>query len=357
MSSIQLEKFHYDGLNEQIAVAKTVYSSPAVLDIDHIKWKHLNAPQGESTVITLRDEQGFLQGRCFIQPKKFWISNSFSCCGAIVADLVINPLARNASTLIGMTRALRAPTGIDVVVHTSNEVSDQIYRKLFKFPIACNLVALGLPIYFTKIFGLHLKCRKTLTTLDFLCAPWRWFLLGLSIFFAHISKVVLVLNPPESVISEIFNDFKGVSGSHFERNVATYKWRFLEGPLFNGDIKWVQSRGVCIGCIVVKQVELKGLNACVLMDVVMRRDLTGVEKMAIKSLFLNCALKLKSDVLFTLANINNSALKWLKGFPLITIPDQFLPHSTPIFIHSSEDIYPLLNRKNIYITLADLDYF
>jgi hypothetical protein len=93
------------------------------------------------------------------------------------------------------------------------------------------------------------------------------------------------------------------------------------------------------------------------MDFVMRRNLTRMEKIAIKLLVVKYALKLTSDVLFTLANTNNPALRWLRGLPFIIIPDRLLPHPTPIFIHSSEEIYPSSNHKSIYLTLADLDYF
>jgi len=144
---------------------------------------------------------------------------------------------------------------------------------------------------------------------------------------------------------------------YFDRNPLFLKWRFIEGPLFNGQVKWIGFRGVCFGYLVFKQVQLSGLNVCVLMDVVMRRKLTFMEGVAIKLLAVKFALDAASDALFTLANTNNSALEWLGRFPFISIPDSLLPHPTPIFIHASEEMYPLLNRKSIYLTLADLDYF
>jgi len=357
MGSIKLENFDHDGLQEQIAIGKTVYSSPEVVDSDHIRWKHLNGPYGKSIAITLRDGNGVLLGRSFLQPRKFRISKSLSCHGALVTDLVIDPLARNASTLIGMTRAIKSPVGIELVVHTSNEVSDLIYQKLFKFPVVCTLMALGLPLYFAKALKPYLKNLRVLDVIDYLFAPWRWGLISISSAFVAVSGVDFMAHPLESEALEVFGGFQEISGSHFERSLAFHRWRFGEGPIFNGEIKWIKSAGICIGCVVFKQVELGGLNACVLMDIVMRRNLTRMEKIAIKLLAVKFALKLTSDVLITLVNTDNPALKWLKGFPFIVIPDRLLPHPTPIFIHSSEEIYPSSNRKSIYLTLADLDYF
>ena len=243
------------------------------------------------------------------------------------------------------------------MVHTSNEVSDLIYQKLFKFPVVCTLMALGLPLYFAKALKPYLKNLRVLDVIDYLFAPWRWGLISVSSAFVAVSGVDFMAHPLESEALEVFGGFQEISGSHFERSLAFHRWRFGEGPIFNGEIKWIKSAGICIGCVVFKQVELGGLNACVLMDIVMRRNLTRMEKIAIKLLAVKFALKLTSDVLITLVNTDNPALKWLKGFPFIVIPDRLLPHPTPIFIHSSEEIYPSSNRKSIYLTLADLDYF
>ena len=357
MNSIKLENFNCDGLQEQISVAKSVYSSLEVLDPEHISWKHLDGPYGKSSAITLRDEKGILLGRSFLQPRKFWISNAFTCKAALVTDLVIDPRARNASTLIGMTRAVKSPVGIELVAHTSNGASDPIYRNLFKFPVACTLTALGLPLYFAKVLRPYLKSLTVVAMLDYLFSPWRWILLCLSNAFELIGKVKFIMHPPESEMLEVFNEFREISGGHFERSLAFHRWRFDEGPIFNGETKWIQSEGACIGFLVFRQVDLSELNACVLMDVVMRKNLTMMEGIAIKLLAVKYALKLNSDALFTLVNTDNPTLKWLKDFPFIRIPDGLLPHPTPIFIHASEETYPLSNRKSIYLTLADLDYF
>jgi hypothetical protein len=357
MSSIKLEVFNQNSLPEQIAVGKTVYSSPEVMNIDHIRWKHIDGPYGESTAINLRDESGFLLGRSFIQPRTFWLNSVIDFRGAIVSDLLINPAVRNASTLIAMTRAMKSPSGVDIVIHTSNEVSDQIYRKLFKFPVACTLAASGLPLNIKKILSLYLKNLKILLMLDVLFAPWRIGLVFLSKSMTAFSGIKFNSKPFDNEILEVLDEFKCIAGSHFDRNSSFLEWRFNKGPLFNGQVQWIGSRGSCIGYLVFKQVNLNGLNVCVLIDVVMRRKLSLIEGVAIKLLAVKYAVEASSDAVFTLANVDNAALKWLKGFPFIGISDSLLPHATPIFIHASEEIYPISDRKNIYMTLADLDYF
>lgn len=357
MSTIKSEIFDDAALAEQITLGKTVYSSAEVVSFDHIKWKHLKGPYGSSTVINIRDGNGILLGRSFLQPRTFFLNSKSECCGAVVTDLLINPAARNASTLIGMTRAIKTPPGIGLVVHTSNEVSDPIYRKLFKFPVAFTLAGLGIPLHFDKIFTLYLKNTKVLCILDYLLTPWRIGLVFFSKVVGLFTSVTFIHKPSDIEVFEIFNEFKSISGGHFVRNSSFLEWRFMKGPLFNGQVKWISSGGTCIGYLVFKEVHLGNLSVCVLMDVLMRRKLGFMEGMALKLLAIKYALDGASDALFTLVNINNSALKWLKGFPFISIPDNLLPHSTPIFIHASEEVIPIKIRNNIYLTLADLDYF
>jgi len=46
------------------------------------------------------------------------------------------------------------------------------------------------------------------------------------------------------------------------------------------------------------------------------------------------------------------------GFPWIKIPEKYLPHKTPIFIHIKDAaMVNMENLSNIHVTLADLDYF
>jgi hypothetical protein len=357
INSIGFDLFNKNKLSEHIAVAASVYSSPEVIDPDHLLWKHLQNPYGPSTSVSLRNEMEDLVGRSFIQPRTFWVTPSLSCRGATITDLVIMPAERSAASLINMTRAIKSPDGIDVVVHTSNDSSDLIYRKLFKFPIVFTLAAAGLPLRVSNILKPHLANPTLRKAIEFLVSPWRWLLRASALVIGGISNVKFAAEPSESVMSEIFEEYRKHAGAHFERSQRFLKWRFSEGPLFNGKVEWVWSQGECLGYLAFKQVTLGGLVVFVIMDAVLRRRLTLKEAIAIKFLAVRLAIDGPFDAVFTLANTENSALKWLKVFPFFYIPDRHLPHSTPIFIHALNEHRSLEKQADVFFTLADLDYF
>ena len=357
MTNISLEKMNYGAISEHIDLAKVVYQSCEVIDPLHIQWKHINGIGGPSFIVAARDDSGVLQGRSFLQPRTFFTDSETLVNGAVVTDLVVDPEARNASTLILLTKAIKSPKEVDVVIHTSNQISDILYKGLFKFPVACTLKATGIPLRLKNILKSYVKSTIILTCIDLFFSPYRQVLSFFSKIAFEFTGIRFVAEPDSEVVKEIFDSFNLISGAHFERSAAYLKWRFQDGPIFDGDIKWVGINNVCLGYVALRQVQINGVNICVIMDAVMQRDLSWAESVAIKFLTVSYALKNSYDAVFTLVNVNNSCLKWLKGFPFAVIPDHLLPHSTPIFIHASEKIYPALNRENVYLTLADLDYF
>ncbi len=357
MTNIVLEKMHYGAIHEQIELARKVYQSPEVIDPLHIQWKHINGICGPSFVVAVRDGIGVLQGRSFLQTRKFFTTSGVLVNGAVVTDLVVNPAARNALTLISLTRAIKSPKEIDVVIHTSNQTSDILYKALFKFPVSFTLKAFGIPLHFKNILKTHIQSTAILSCINLFFSPYRLGLRFASKIALGLTGVRFIPEPDSKMMNDIFASFNLISGDHFERNAAYLKWRFQDGPIFNGDIKWVGINNVCVGYVALSQVQINGISICVIMDAAMRRKLAWFEGIAIKFLTISYALKNSCDVVFTLINANNCCLKWLGRFPFVSIPDRLLPHPTPIFIHAPEEILSNLNRKRVFLTLADLDYF
>lgn len=356
MKTISLELFDQAKIPEHINVGASVYSSPEVVNVDHLRWKHLDGPYGPSLSVSLRGDAGVLVGRSFIQARTFWVTPSASCRGATVTDLVIAPAERNAAALISMTRAIKTPAGVDVVVHTSNDSSDLIYRKLFKFRVIFTLVATGLPLRIANVLKPYFA-DSLIKVVEFLISPWRWALHASALFMEFISGVGFAAEPTAHVMNEVFDEHRQHVGAHFERNRRFLAWRFSEGPIFNGEVKWVWNRGECLGYLAFKQVTLGGLTMFVILDAVLRRRLTRKEAIALKFSIAGLGIQHSCDAVFSLVNIENSALKWLKGFPFFSIPDRHLPHPTPIFIHASAEYPALEKQSDLFFTLADLDYF
>jgi hypothetical protein len=357
MNKIRLEALQADGLDEQIAVGSAVYSTPEVTDREHLRWKHLGNPSGVSTSISARNAQGELVGRSFLQPRRVRLGVSDSCTGATVTDLVVKPEERNAATMISMTRAARSPEGIEVVFHTSNEVSDIFYRKLFKFPVAFSLQAAGLPIGIAGAIGRFVSNRALISLGNFVASPWRLLIRAAAGVCRLTTGLAFGPIPEAGRTAEIFQRFRAYAGPHLERDDSFVEWRFSKGTLFRADVKWLWKKEECLGYLAFKQVELAGLKIMVIMDSVLSRPLSAGESAHLKLMAACVAADGSCDAVFTIANIHNPALKWMGGFPFIGIPDRHLPHPTPIFIHAAEGRRGAMERPDLFFSLADLDYF
>ena len=133
MNKISTETMSADRVDEHLALAALVYDTPQVLDSPHFTWKHCASPYGASLCVALRTDDTRLAGRMLLQPRRFFTARDSALDGATITDLVIDPKHRSAAQLISMVKAAKAPAGISLVIHTSNEVSDPLYRQLFKF--------------------------------------------------------------------------------------------------------------------------------------------------------------------------------------------------------------------------------
>lgn len=352
---ITIKSFSKELVDENIKLGATEYNSQEVLSKEHLIWKHIYPPAGSSKFIGQYSAKGMLSGRLFLQRRNFYVNESLSVAGATVTDLLIDPKCRVASSFIAITRSIKSPEEIDIIFHTSNENSDIFYRNLFKFPVRFSLTALGFPIDIYGLIKSKWPCLKTVKILKPFLIPYKFMILILQKFLSYLTKIDFSNQPLDS--DNIFEQFKKCSGPHFERSKEFNDWRFSSGPIFNGAIHWVWKDKECLGYLVFKKTEIKHINFYVVMDIIFTRDLSAFEKIAVKFLMIKLAMLCSCDALFMLVNLNNSNLKWLKGAPFFTIPDRYLPHSTPIFIHTKLAENVLHKYENIFFTLADLDYF
>lgn len=358
MSPISIEQLQMASTQEHLSLGASVYALPEVIDPDHFKWKHFDSPYGPSLSISLRNKDGQLIGRSLVQPRIFIGEGGDKLRGGIITDFVISPKYRNPSAMIGMTIRMKSLPGYDLIAHTSNEKSELIYRDLFKFPVAFKLTAFGVPINITNL----LKSRINLSWLIPIVAfPVNVFLkiffkLG-SFIFINLFKIRFDSSPNDEDAEAILINFKKHAGVHFERKVPFLKWRFTSAPLFRGPVKWLWRNNQCLGYVAFRSVSIGGISFLVIMDPVFLRPLAPFESIALKFLCANLGYFLGSDIVFTMLNIANNALKTLKGFPFAPIPDRYLPHSTPLYIHKKENNLDANGLSTTFFTLADLDYF
>jgi hypothetical protein len=347
--------FEEADLEEFVKLSHAEYGPSITTDIDHTTWKHLRAPLGPSTYIRLV-VNGNTVGRVMLQPRQInTASGQYRV--SYVADGLIDVEFRSPPT--NFTNLINSAGNIPAfsfVYHTSNEVSDPLYRNLFRFPQPFSLCGYGFSVRPSAI--LYKLSGLRINALDWITLPLRW-LAGL---FAFIMFWVSKLNvserlPDDDKLSLLCAKSLEVSGPVFARNKSFLKWRLIDAPRWAATVHCIERAGRFLGYVAIRKFELNGLSYLVIVDFLVDPDLPLFERLAIRSWLILEAIKLNVDALFTMINPQNKAARKAIGFPLVRIPDMFLPHETPIYAWSGGSQSSEFEiEKSTYMTLADLDY-
>ncbi|MEE1610163.1 hypothetical protein [Microvirga sp. CF3016] len=357
MLDVRVEPIEIETISNHIALAQTTYSDPTTTDPDHFWWKHGQGHDGPSISVNLYNE-GKIVGRSVIMPRVFRPEPATTCRAGLVADLLLEPGHRSALNFMSLVRGQSKAPQIDLLVHTSNETSDPLYRKFLRYPVAFNLKAYGIPIRFHKLAS-KVAGRELPEALEALAAPWRITLRGAAAIGQKLNRISFDTGlPSDSELESILDGFRAVAGPHFERSQAFLRWRFQEGPIFNGNIVTVRVRDQAIGYFVWRKLTLSGLNFIILMDVAFSNHINSSLRGVLWLYLSRIGIHEGADVVFTMVNPANPMLARLVARPLIPISDNHLPHPTPIFLlPRNRDLAWLKGYGSTYMTLADIDYF
>jgi hypothetical protein len=142
------------------------------------------------------------------------------------------------------------------------------------------------------------------------------------------------------------------------RDSQFLEWRYLQSPLWQGKILYLYKDSQLCGYVVLRNVELENMKFSVVMDFALNETVNTFQLFCLRCSIIRMALSHSDDMVFTLLNPLSRASKKFIGFPWVKIPERFMPHRTPIFLHINDPSRVTLeNLSNIHISLGDLDYF
>ena len=356
LAEVKVELFNEKILEEFISLSFSEYGFSAAANFSHIKWKHLTSPFGTSTCVRLVSDDKTV-GRALLQPKLIYTElGKFNI--AFVADVLISPKFRTPPTnFINLTKASGNISDFSLVYHTGGKQTEPLYRKLFRFSKPFSLRGYGLPVRFSGIFFKVIGRR--IDALDWFISPFRWLLGLVAVFGISLARLdVTVRLPEDDKLSLLCLKTLRHSGPLFARSKYFLKWRFIDAPLWKATIHCVERSGNFLGYIATRKFEFKGLTFLVVIDFLLDPDLTLFDRLVLRSWLILQAIKNDVDALFTMINPRSRAARICVGFPLICIPDKFLPHGTPIFMRSrGNENQRLETEESTHMTLADHDYF
>lgn len=344
-----------------VALAATTYPGAPPSEPGHLRWKHLANPNGVSIAITLGGvtPDDPMRGHVFVQQRPWVCAGGTEHAAGLITDLVLAPDARDARSFIALMTDARATTDSQLILHTSNETSDPLYRRLLRYPVALELRAYGVPTGRLRIpAGDGVRGAITGIAASIAGVALGWVARGLAPVLRRAVGLRVSSAPPhERVVEDALERFRGAAGAHLRRDREYLAWRFEHAP-DGADLRWVRLRDGTIGYLAIARVQVGDLHALGIQDVAIARPPRKLEGLALRTIVVAEAARAGVGVALGLWNPVARLSRWMTGLPFIEVPAGLLPHESPIFasIDASLD-GDAVDLGTAYITLGDLDYF
>ena len=344
------KKFTELDIQPNIKLSRSI-NPPQFIDTSNsIKWKHLHHTREPSQVFFSVDDSNNLVGRFFFQPRLYYVSqNNLYLNSGIITDFAILPNIRNPLLMIQMVKNF-SKIGIDKpVFHGSNKLSNDIYQNIFKFKKICEIN------YSFFLIKFRSRIKFISFTSNIFLLPIIFLIYIISFIVVKLSGYKTNIKPSEKDFHRIINDFKCIAGNHFSRDTEFHKWQYSSESPQNTKIYWIWRKGKCFGYFVVKNKQIFALELWVIIDFVFATNLSKLQAIALKCLFIKECFKHGSDGVVLAGNFSNQLLSWMKGFPYIYFKRlaKFPPQK--VYGHIYQDIGHHLNYNNLFFTLIDLD--
>lgn len=349
---IKAELFNEKELREFVDFSRTFYENPKTNLIDNVRHKFKQFNNQRSLHIKAYEKDKII-GRVVLNEKKLHLGKkNFTVTQP--SDLLTLRDFKNPLTVFSLIKSFNQ-LDTDLVIHTSNEKSDVIYKNIFKFPILFKCITYGFPISPLSLFSKVFLKRKYIL--------FQFFDYFIKILIKVIINFIMCFN---SIKLRDFN-LKDITEREltllqkrevnlFSRNKDFIKWKYLDSKELCKCYK-IFKKNQAFGYIFIKESNFNNLKAFCLMDFFILRNLKKIDYFFVRLAIIYQALHSKCDLIYAIGNMHNTTLSNLFKLPFIHINDYFLPHSTPIYISSVKDSCNINDCKDIYFTLADTDYF
>jgi hypothetical protein len=346
-----------DLIADFIEFSKLEYKSGSAINLESIEWRHLNSPAGPSTSVQLHNDAQQI-ARIWVQ-SNYWRLGQHELRVASPIDLLIDPDFRKTQVFIsifnsGMKTAL---SEADLVIHTSNPLTDDLYRKLMKLSPITDLDGAFFPLrpidLLSKKFDIALP--KIFQIFD---ATFRWLVMLMTTVMKGDLRITSA--PQNNIQERIIEDFHLSQSFASRRSAQDREWRYSGAGSFNYQIQWFKSGNLPIGYLVWSDREIDGIKGRFIIDIVFAENLSRYKQMILWSKAINIAIAEDLHALFFFYNSKCDTLRSLSRFPMMRVGRSLLPQQIPIFVRHGKDM-PVIDADSImskgYFVLADLDMF
>lgn len=342
-----------------LKLTSSYYQNEPVNEAEVVRWRHFQSDIGPSTAVELMDGDQHV-GRMWIQPRS-WSVSGRTIRAANPIDFLIHEDYRRLPNFMLLFRSTmkECEQQAELVYHTSNPLTDDLYRKLMKFEPVTELDGALIPIrpfaaarsagfFNARVPGLIGDALfSTMLRGAGALARFVGVRLGDAPSIEDQDDVVAALQTEEKVL--------GV------RSIEHRSWRFRGAGPIRYEQLWLRRRGQNLGYVVVTDRDIKGLRGRFVVDLVFPKSPSRIVRWAAWLQLAQAAAREGRYALFFFYNRANPRLARLAGFPWVTVQRERLPQRVPIFVRPTDcaesSALNGVDWSSGYFVLSDFDLF
>ena len=277
---ISCKKFRKKDIENFVHLSKKQYSNKETTYSKHILWKNCLSPLGRSDYITLKIKNKIV-GRSLLQPHNLQIGMKKYKI-ALVTDVLIDPDYRFPPTnFIKLTKACEKKGTYDFIYHTSNNVTENFYTKLFNFNKPIKMKSYGFPIKLSNF--IKNKFGFKLEILDFIF----YFLKKINLLILNVINLITDIDIIRKVPSDRELEYLAKQAiiektPIFIKNRSFLKWRFETPPLWKSEIFLILSGKKSLGYFSSRVLKIDNINYFTVLDFLYSKELTKLELFKIR---------------------------------------------------------------------------
>ncbi len=342
-----------------LRLTETFYSDKPVNVAAVVRWRHLASPLGPSTTVELVDG-GEPVGRMWIRVHE-WSVGGKTVRAANPCDFLIREDHRRLPAFMSLFKATMNESQriADFVYHTSNPLTDDLYRKLMKLKPVTEFDGALLPV---RPFGAAQAAGVVRTGVLGRVADLVFSaIVKLVGWLSQLTRVRLSGPPSLPEQERVVADFVAEEPVCGTRSASHRDWRHRGAEPIVYQEHWVTKGGRPIGYIVTSDRDVNGLKASFVVDMVMPGR---PSRLVLWSAWLQVAALASGrgrHAVFFLYNRLNPSLERLASLPMVKISRGRLPQQVPIFVRPSKTAEPTIldgvDWSSGYFVLSDFDMF
>jgi len=300
-------------------------------------------------------------GRIWIQPHVWTIAGQ-NLRAANPIDFLIRSDYRTLPNFLRLFQAAIKESGTiaDVMYHTSNPVTDDLYQKVFKFKPVTELRGAAVIVRPFQVLKI-LTGRSTGSIGRGLDRIVQWAFDSLALAARATGYTLTETPPPANEEEQLYERLGHQETVCATRSRREREWRFHGAGPLQYHVHWIRRKDTTIGYVVVGDRDVDTLPTAFAVDVICpgRPSRLGIAAVWIQ--VAARAVRRGRTSLFFLFNDRNARLSRFVILPLLRIPQRFLPQRLPVFVHerkgSDRGASPPIDWSTGYFLGRDFDIF